>query len=44
MTAFNYGWITGSEVQSTIIKAGNMATSRETSSSASGRLIPRKLG
>jgi hypothetical protein len=26
---FNWGWLTGSEVQSIIIKAGNMAASRQ---------------
>jgi hypothetical protein len=28
-TTFNWGWLTGSEVQSIIIKAGSMATSRQ---------------
>jgi hypothetical protein len=29
MTMFNWGWIIDSEVQSIIIKAGNMAASRQ---------------
>jgi hypothetical protein len=28
-TTFNWGWLTGSEVQSIIIKAGSMAASRQ---------------
>ena len=28
-TMFNWGWLTGSEVQFIIIKGGNMATSRQ---------------
>jgi hypothetical protein len=28
-TTFNWGWLTGSEVQSIIIKVGSMAASRQ---------------
>jgi hypothetical protein len=28
-TTFNWGWLTGSEIQSIIIKAGSMAASRQ---------------
>jgi hypothetical protein len=28
-TTFNWGWLTGSEVQFTIIKGGSMAVSRQ---------------